>query len=289
MKRFIAMCALALAPFGLKADAQSMDKNCASSSCNMVCNATAAADETWADRTQVGAAFGDASRPWWDVQTIQPIYRTDSTMCNTFFAQGDFGFRKWDSPGLSLGLGYRHLSGCGNFMYGANMFYDHSWSHSMNNLGVGLEWFGRFFTMRLNYNTTVHHDHHNIHTLTHFFHGRRNGTDLSFNFQLPYLPWTVASVGPIWHHTKGHHDNHHKRFSWKYALRFNIAGPVALETGFGEGWGKGGYVKLAVNFGRAAVVEHALTDADPVAATAFTARDLKNYTLEPVGRFGWIR
>ena len=69
----------------------------------------------------------------------------------------------------------------------------------------------------------------------------------------------------------------------------NIAGPVAVEMGMQEGFRKGGYVCLSVNFGRAAVVEHSLLDKGIFAAQVFTARNLRNYTLEPVARFGYAR
>ncbi len=284
MKRFIALCALTVAPFALKADMQGKS---GMGSDDMFVSATSAANETWSDRTGVSAAFTNSKRPLWDVFTIQPIYRTEGTMMNTVFVQGDFGFQKWDSPQLSLGLGYRRLAASNDYMYGANLFYDHEWDHSHNNVGTGLEWFGRFFTIRMNYNFRVHDHKGHMKEITHYFGSHHTTGNLDLDFQLPYLPWTLASFGPTWHHDREHkgEQSHH----WKYALRMNLAGPVALEAGFGRGWGQGGYVKLAVNFGRAAFAEHTLSDAGIIASEAFTARDLKNYTLETVGRFGWIR
>lgn len=282
MKRFIALCAL-FVPFAVQADAHTNMKDNGS---DKFTTATNAADETWAERTQISGAFKKTKNPLWTAQTIQPFSR-DSAMANTVFGQAEFGFQKWESPLLSVGLGYRHLAACNTYMLGANLFYDHAWRQSMNNVGLGAEMFGNYFTVRLNYNFRVHDHKGHLHTFTHSF-GQHNTTgNLDLNFQLPYLPWTVASIGPRWHHNHDKHadSSHH----WKFAVRMNIAGPVALETGFDQGWGRGGYVKLAVNFGRPAVVEHSLLDSGIFASQAFTARDLKNYTLEPVGRFGFIR
>ncbi len=302
MKRFIALCALTVAPFALKADAQSVDakgmtSSSGSSSCtDWVCTPTAADKETWNDRTRLIGVFNKSNRAIWDIATIQPLYRTEGSMANTVFLQADYGAKRWDQGMFTIGVGYRHLAACNNYMIGVNLFFDHRWNHhhhshkhhhGSNGLGAGLEWFGRYFTVRLDHGSVRKSGH--THNLQNFWGHHRQTTDLILNFQLPYLPWTVASFGPRWnsgHHH--HHDHNWKTFSkhnWFYGLKMNLAGPVALETGFDKGWGQGGFVALVLNLGRASCTEHTLSDGDVFGAQAFTARDLKNYTLQPIENY----
>lgn len=290
MKRFLSLLALVAAPvMSFAADAQ-MSKSSnmhASNKMNSCCSCgpTSAMDETWSERTYFKVGFTDSKSAFYSLNTIQPICR-DASMDNTLFVQAGVGMQKWHRSTADIGLGYRYLTQGGGNMFGISLFYfDNTRTHhhqhhdimKKTGLGADLSWFTQYTTLSLG---EYHHVNkmNDSRTWNRFVELNKAKTTLDLTFQVPYLPWTKLFIGKVWNH---HHHNHKNKLD--YGLSLNIAGPLAIEMGYQHGWNKNGFINFVLTFGRPAVREHTLSDAF-LGDEAFTPRDLKNYTLDPVRR-----
>ncbi len=295
MKRFLSLLALvALPSVGFATDAQTPRKTNITAADKMKeccsCGPTSAMEETWADRSFLKVGFTKSNSAFYSLNTIQPLYR-DASMDNTLFIQAGIGMEKWHRSTGDVGLGYRYLTQSGSNMFGVSLFYfDNTRTHhhqqldlmKKNGLGLDLSWYTKYTTLSLGRYEHVRKMNHQK-TWSNLVNFHKELTTLDLSFQIPYLPWTEFTIGKEWHH-RHHHHNHFSNFD--YALTLNIAGPLAVEMGYRHNEGrkkKHGFVNFIVNFGRPAVREHTLADAF-LGDEAFTPRDLKNYTLDPVAR-----
>lgn len=288
MKRFFSLLALVVAPVAFfAADAKTQDTK--SSMCDMcgtmancfTCGPVSAADESWSSRVKLGWAGSEHHHEGLQLNTIQPFVRSDD-MRNTGFVQAGAGFQGHDKKAWDLGLGYRYLTVDTNNMFGANMFYNNG--HHDRRLGEGyrasLEWLTSYTTLTLGRQLHDHADSIGKWKMwNHLFNFEKAKTTLDLAFQLPYLPWTTLTLGKDWKH-HGHHKglNH-----LNYILDLNLLSCVSLQMGYMNGWNKNQFMRLAVTFGRSASVEHTLFDKF-FSDEAFSARDLRNYTLQMVAR-----
>ena len=288
MKRFFSLLALVVAApvVGFSADAVQKAPEAKSTMCAMgdcfTCGPVSAADESWASRVQFTWGGYEHGHEGLQLNTIQPLFRADD-MRNTVFAQAGLGMTGHDKNAWDAGLGYRYLTVDTNNMFGANLFFNDG--RHEHNFGRGyranLEWFTAYTTLTLGRQVKGHAD-----TISHWKMWKRMGdfakakTTLDLSFQLPYLPWTSLTLGKDWRHHE-HHDQAFKKLN--YILDLNLMSCVGLQMGYKQGWNKNEFIRLVVNFGRPAVAEHTMLDKF-FSDEAFTARDLRNYTLKMVDR-----
>jgi len=285
MKRFISLLALAVGPaLGFCAEpAQPSEsksmmgnmKDC------LMGGPVSAMDETWAARTQLDWGKRHNHHEGLHLNTIQPLYRSDD-MRNTFFIQGGVGLQGNDKRGADIGLGYRYLTVDSANMFGVNMFYNdnHFYNVKKEHRGyrLNLEWLTQYTTLTLGRHLNRHPQAlGHLKTWKHFGEFNRSETTLDLAFQLPYLPWTTFVVGKDWQDGKNHGDHFVKKLD--YSLTMNLISCLSVEAGYHHGWNKSPFARLILSFGRAAVTEHTLAD-KLFADEAFTARDLRNYTLQ---------
>lgn len=287
MKRFFSLLALVAAPVvGFTADAMNQKAPESKPMCGMgdwfTCGPVNAADECWASRVELGWGGYEHGRQGVQLNTIQPLYRADDIR-NTVFAQAGLGLTGHDKNAWALGLGYRYLTVDTNNMFGINLFYNDGRHkhHSTRGYRTNLEWFTNFTTLTLGRET-----HGNADSFGHWktwnrmFSFDKAKTTLDLAFQLPYLPWTTLTLGKDWRH----HERHDQGFKkLNYILNLNLLSCVGLQMGYKQGWNNNQFIRLVLNFGRPAVSEHTMLDKF-FADEAFTARDLRNYTLKMVDR-----
>jgi len=261
----------------------------------LTCGPTSAYDETWLNRTDIGVHWGklpcrltksDKKRSYtmYSLNTVQPIVRSDD-MYNTFFGYAGVGFESHRGQGI-IGLGLRHMVASNNHMFGVGVNYSHMSPRDVRFRGTGayVEWLSKYTTLTLSRFWNRWHVSHRPWKsyLKHNAQGNSNYLDL--NFQFPYLPWTQVLIGKTWIGNKVGRKSFKSQYRGAslgrldYGLRLNLLGCLSLEGGYLGGWGSNGFVRLVLNFGRAASQEYALTEGF-LGEEAFTARDLKNYTL----------
>jgi len=300
MKRFLLLLALAAAPAcNMTAEAEggagTMDKACGC----LTRGPVSAEEETWHARTDFSATWGkvpprlkdhDNRRSYglYSLNTIQPLMRSDD-MHNTLLGHAGFGFQSHRGSYM-IGLGYRHLTASTDHMFGLGLNYSYMNLRNVRYRGPGIyaEWLSKYTTL----------------TLSRFWNRWRvsrdawksylksstqgNTTHLDLSFQFPYLPWAQIMIGKTWIGNKVGRRSFESNYRGAslarldYGLRLNLFGWMALEGGT-LGTGSNNYVRLVFSFGRPAVNEYALCDGF-LGDGAFTARDLKNYTLAPVLR-----
>lgn len=283
MKRFISLLALAVGPvLGFCAEPAQMSesktimsdvKDC------LVGGPVSAMDETWAARTQLDWGKRAHHHEGLHLNTIQPLFRSDD-MRNTFFIQAGVGLQGSDKKGADLGLGYRYLTVDSSNMFGINLFYNdnHFFDVKKEHRGyrMSLEWLTQYTTLTLGRHLNRHPQAlGHLKTWGRFGDFDKAETALDLGFQLPYLPWTTFVLGKEWKDGKAHGNVFNKL---NYSLTMNLLGCLSLETGYHHGWNKSPFARLILSFGRAAVTEHTLAD-KLFSDEAFTARDLRNYTL----------
>lgn len=287
MKRFISLFALAIAPvvaFSAEAPVQTATPPEAKSvMCGMkdcfMSGPVSATDETWAARTQLDWGKHHGHGEGIHLNTIQPLYRSDD-MRSTTFIQGGIGLQGSGRKGADLGLGYRYLTVDTNNMFGANMFYN---GKDFYNLGserhgyrLSVEWFTPYTTLSLGRHLNRHAESiGRWKTWQHLGSFNKAQTTLDLEFQLPYLPWASMLIGKDWNHGT-HLSGGLKKLD--YSLNLNLISCLSLEAGYHNGWNKHPFARLIMSFGRAASAEHTIAD-KLFGDEAFTARDLRNYTL----------
>jgi len=293
MKRFFSLLALAVAPvLGHAADMQQQQQadgksamGCMGCMCNWLTGGpVSAVDETWAARTQLDWGKHHNSHEGLHLNTIQPIYRADDFR-NTVFVQGGVGntLRGHEHGSSDIGLGYRYLTVDSSNMFGLNMFYNspHFYNLSREDHGyrANFEWFTQYTTVTLG-----RHTDRKAKDIGKWSMWKRLGdfnradTTLDLAFQLPYLPWAQMLIGKNWEH---HHNGGLRKLD--YSFNFNLLSCLSLQAGYHNGWNKSPFARLILTFGRAASMEHTLTD-KLIGDEAFTARDLRNYTLQTADR-----
>lgn len=283
MKRFISLLALAVGPvLGFCADpAQPPESKSVMGNIKdcFTGGPVSAMDETWAARTQLDWGKREHHSGAWHLNTIQPLFRSDD-MRNTLFVQAGLGLQGSDKKGWDVGLGYRYLTVDSANMFGINMFYngEHFYDVRREDRGyrMNLEWFTQYTTLTLGHHLNDHAQSvGHLKTWGHFFEKKHGDINLDLAFQLPYLPWTTFVIGKDWNHGKSS-GNVFKKLD--YSLTMNLLGCLSAEVGYHHGWNHSTFGRLILSFGRAAVTEHTLAD-KLFSDEAFTARDLRNYTL----------
>ncbi len=295
MKRFLSLLALVASPaFGFAADAQMAKSTTAADKMKDCCSCgpVSAMDECWAARTNLTVGFDKTKSASYSLNTIQPLYR-DASMDNTVFVQAGLGLKKWHRSTGDIGLGYRHLLASGEHMFGVSLFYfDNTRVHrasshlvKKNGLGADLSWFTQYTTLSFGRYQNVYRKFNSGRTWKRFADLNKAVTTLDLNFRVPFMPWAEITVGKAWfHHHHGLKKSLKKSFKkLDYALKLNVAGPLAIEAGYRSGWNHSGFVNFVISFGRPAVREATLVEGF-LADEAFTPRDLKNYTLDTVSR-----
>ena len=301
MKRFLSLIALVAIPALSWAADVAQQTSCSGMDkmkCCMFGGPVCPKDECWAARTDAGVHFGKLpghlvtkgrSFTLYTLNTLQPLYRTDD-MHNTVLAFGGIGTANWGKTSLNAGVGYRYLTDCMSNIFGVGVSYHHMDIREVRFHGprAYVEWLSQYTTLTLN--GAWDKMHVKEHAYRHFLreHRRMSSTSLDLSFQLPYLPWTQVLLGRTWFGEKVgrksfHHYRHTSLKKLDYGLRFNLLGCLALEGGYLGGWTSNPYVRLVLSFGRPASNEYTLADGF-LGNEAFTARDLKSYTLAPVMR-----
>jgi hypothetical protein len=260
-------------------------------------------DDTWNARTDLGVDWGKVPYTFthkhrrydlWSINTVQPLWRGDDfhNTVMTFMGVGisKWNHQGWDHPAWNIGLGYRYLTNAASNMFGIGVAYHHM---SLNHVRFHgptayVEWLSQYTTLTLQRQWNKLHV--TEHPARHFLHHSHNfnATALDLSFQVPFLPWTQVSLGRTWFGEKAGRKCFHSYRNialdrLDYGLRLNLLGCLALEGGFLGGWNNNGYVRLVLSLGRPASNEFTLADGF-YSTDAFSARDLKCYTLAPVVR-----
>jgi hypothetical protein len=308
MKRFLSLLALVVVP-GLvsAADAAAapqpacgyMDhmKNC-------FCGGPVSPrDDTWLARTDIGVDWQKVPYTLshkhrhidlWSINTLQPLWRGDD-LHNTLFTFMGTGISRWNHsgwnhPSWNIGVGYRYLTNAATNMFGIGVAYNHMVLNHIKFHGPAayVEWLTQYTTLTLQQQWDKLHV--TKHAARHFLHHKHNfdATSLDLSFQVPFLPWAQINLGRSWFGEKVgrkcfHSYRHMSLDRLDYGLRLNLLGCLALEGGFLGGWDNNGYVRLVLSLGRPASNEFTLMDGF-YSSEAFSARDLKAYTLAPVAR-----
>jgi hypothetical protein len=303
MKRFLFLLALAAYP-ACNVAAEAVKGGACCSTMDKACECltrgpVSASDETWHARTDLSATWGrvpprlkdhDKRRSYglYSLNTIQPLVRSDD-MHNTLLGHVGFGFQS-SRGNVMAGLGYRHLVASTDHMFGLGANYSYMNLRHVRYRGPGayIEWLSKYTTLTLSrfWNRwRVSEDAWKSYLKS---NTRGNTTHLDLTFQFPYLPWAQIMIGKTWIGDKVGRRSFQSNYRGAslarldYGLRLNLLGCLALEGGT-LGTGSNNYLRLVVSFGRPAVNEYALCDGC-LADGAFSARDLKNYTLAPVLR-----
>lgn len=131
---------------------------------------------------------------WQDVQDQHHIF-TQLSWYNANADYNDLGFRKSYST-LNAGLAYRYLTDDKNYLYGANIFFDHAPSKNHNRVSVGVD----ARTSQLAISANKYFPVSDWRKLDLYYEEKAaGGYDVEARGQIPQLPsWTLSFKGYEW-------------------------------------------------------------------------------------------
>lgn len=239
----------------------------------------------WLKRTDIGIEGMVHSKPTWSIETIQPLFQTPTTLRDTVFFQGRWGYRNSDNT-LNLGLGYRRLLEDKTWLLGVNTFFDTTTKQSHQRVGLGAEAIGQYMTLRANYYDAIS-DEKTVSTSGGVTTTEKalDGHDFEIDAPLPYLPWLrVAATGYRWKSaTSGVEDVKGE----KLTFRGNLTRNISMEFGQMDDNYRNveHFARITYNLlstptnGTGSTLLGGLKP-----GSAFTARDLSQHTLDKVQR-----
>ena len=234
----------------------------------------------WKKNTEFSLELDDHNKPKWGIESLLPIYQTPCSLRHTYFIQGRAVHRGSDDT-YNVGLGYRYLGCCQDWLLGANTFFDSTRKHCHQRLGAGVEAMYRQFTLRANY----YHPTTGKKTVKSSSGVRTTeealkGWDAELETPFPYLPW--MRVGINRYEWDGDYFNNIHGF--KGTVFMNITDNIQVEAGRSvDNKFHNNFIKFSFTLGRPCEVEYTLFK-NPCSQKAFVCRYLGNWTLAKVKR-----
>ena len=243
-------------------------------------DAVSPAQEGYADRTDFSVGFysSKGTKSLYSLNTIQPLYRSEN-FDHTVYGLAGLGIKKMHKDAdIGLGVGYRYMTPCGCLL-GAGLYFNDKQKEANKGRetakAISFEWMTAYTTLNLGFYDKVGKNWNRTRDLVDL---SKSKTMLDLSFQIPYLKWAQLNLG----------YKYKSLTNWKwnrleYRVNMDLVGPLALQFGERKDVRRSKFVRFVVNFGRPAHREYTMAEG-LIGEEAFTARDLRGYTLSPILR-----
>lgn len=238
----------------------------------------------WVRRTDFSIHFDEGLKPLWSLETVQPLYATDTTKRHTFFTHDRFSRTAGDET-LNLGIGYRYLSKDEKILFGLNSFFDMTFAHRHRRVGIGAEVLGQWYSVHGNYYESFSADRFYTESSgTRVTEIALDGWDAQGQIQLPFMPWAHATVsGYGWEGV-----NAKDITGYRLSCLMNITSHIVFELGRSDdNASENNFATMSVTLGRPERIEFTMID-DFFSSSFFSDRDLQKQTLAKVRRHNRI-
>ncbi len=230
----------------------------------------------WINRIDFNSFFESHNKPYWFIETIQPIYQTSLTHENNLFFQGRASYKNKDET-FNLGLGYRFLFPKQMWMIGANCFYDYKLEHNHQNYGFGFEVFNEYASCKSNFYRKISHEKNIGDGIV---QKSLNGWDIGGKVPVIWLPW-ASLIGKYYKYNGSENIN---KQGYDLRVHFDFIDYLSLECGFNhDNCDSNKFVLISLRLGRPKRIQYTLSK-NPYASNGFLPLKLKDFTLEKVKR-----
>ncbi len=234
----------------------------------------------WLARINIDYEANSGLKPFWWMETIQPLYITPKSYFSTVFVQAR-GMLEPQTTIVDVGAGYRILSPDLNWLVGVNGFYDTRTRHGIQNWSFGVDLLTGWIAFTANYYGNIggwkevgQKDGKTI------FERSLNGYDINISGPTPRMPW--MRVGATYYH----YDRTYLKDINGYVLytTIHVWGPLELEGGTDQSnLGYKNFIRVRFNFGVPNRIHYTLYR-DGLTKKPFPKRTLKKLVLNLVNR-----
>lgn len=237
--------------------------------------------DDWTMRTELALKAEDNNKPFYFIETVQPLYRAFDRQ-NTFLLQmRAAGTERYTErrEDFNMGLGYRKLFSDNAAMAGIRLFYDVESKYNLSRWSVGADLSWKIFDLYAN-------QYFGLKDWTKTNDGgsekSQNGHDVDLAVQLPFMPWAKAHVIYYqWNNELGTENLIGKKLSLEGALTLHWS----IE--FGKNTDNllldNNFMVLRYRWSEP-VREYQSASNNFFSSSAFEIRDMRDYTLEHMRR-----
>ena len=234
----------------------------------------------WLARINIDYEANSGLKPFWWLETIQPLYISRQSYRNTVFVQAR-GMLESQYTIFDVGAGYRLLSPDLNWLAGINAFYDTRTKHGIQNWSFGAELLTGWPALSINYYGNIGGWKHVGYRGDKSVYERSlNGYDIDLSGPTPRMPW--LRVGATYYHYDRTYLPDVNGYSIYTSL--HLFGPLELEGGYSQDNDKSvSFIRVRFNFGVPNRIHYTLY-ADGLTKNPFPKRTLKKLVLNLVRR-----